>query len=566
MASYIESYKSKLDWANTFVRTGNFPLDRSSMFDSYADAELYAKGVGNDKRGLGKTAYVGQIISVYENDEVNVYKINPDRSLESVGSGSGSLSIEKFTVVDGKVQEATTDNIGQIIYLTVGEGEYVAGPYIVSGEGTVSRLGTISGSGDIAGIASDVTTLKGQMATAQGDIATAKGDISGLKGEVNSLKAADTTLQNNIDSLGAVVVKEVKVNGVAVEKSEGSVNIDLSEYAKTSELPVYSIAKVETEEGYASSYKLTKNGVNTGATINIPKDKVLQSAVIKIVETDDQPVQGYKVGDKYFEFTFQNQTAKVYLLASELVDAYTGSAYINISETNEVSVNVNALAADIAGNTALTAKFDEKGAASTAAANALTEAKAYTNTEIGKLSYVAPEEGKGLSTNDFSDEYKSKVDGIEAGAQANRIESITVNGQAVAVESKTAKITYVESLDGLSSDEYRAVTAKAVAAKFNTVNDSLASKFTLEEVDTLPASGSRYTVYMEKIVDGEGNVTGYKEYLWMNNAWHAIGSSLYATKELASAENDGLMSKEHYSKLQGLAPMTAEDLDAILKA
>lgn len=565
MASYIESYKSKLDWANTFVRTGNFPLDRSSMFDSYADAELYAKGLGNDKRGLGKTSYVGQIISVYENDEVNVYKINPDRSLESVGAGAGSLSIEKFTIVDGKVQEATADNIGQVIYLTVGEGEYVAGPYIVSGEGQVSRLGTISGSGDIAGIASDVATLKGQMSTATADISTAKGDISSMKGEMNALKAADSTLQQNIDNLSSTVVKTIQVNGEEITMSEGAVNIDLSAYAKTDELPSYSIAKVETEEGFASSYKLMKNGTAMGATINIPKDKVLQSANIKVVETENSPVQGYQVGDKYFEFSFQNQTEKLYLLASELVDAYTGSTYITVGDDNSISVNVTSLAGAIANESALAEKFDAKGTATSAANSALTQAKAYTDTEIGKLSYVAPEEGKGLSTNDFSDEYKNKLDGIASGAEVNKIDSITVNGQGVVVEGKVAKITYVESLDGLSSDEYRAVTARAVAAKFNTVNNSLANKFSLEEVDVLPESGSRYTVYMLQVKDGE-DVVGYEEYLWMNNSWHAIGSSMYATKALASASNDGLMSKEHYSKLQGLAPMTADDLDAILKA
>ena len=36
MANYIENFKSKMDWANVFVRTGNFPLDRSSIFSSYA--------------------------------------------------------------------------------------------------------------------------------------------------------------------------------------------------------------------------------------------------------------------------------------------------------------------------------------------------------------------------------------------------------------------------------------------------------------------------------------------------------------------------------------------------
>lgn len=75
MAKYNEIFNSSIDWTNVFVRTSNFPLDRSSIFGSYEDALEYAKGTGNDERGLGGTSYVGQIISVYENDIVRTYKI-----------------------------------------------------------------------------------------------------------------------------------------------------------------------------------------------------------------------------------------------------------------------------------------------------------------------------------------------------------------------------------------------------------------------------------------------------------------------------------------------------------
>ena len=68
MASYIENFKSKLDWAMPFQRTGKFPLDRSSIFSSYADALAYAKQDESDSRKLGGTSYVGQIVAVYGND------------------------------------------------------------------------------------------------------------------------------------------------------------------------------------------------------------------------------------------------------------------------------------------------------------------------------------------------------------------------------------------------------------------------------------------------------------------------------------------------------------------
>ena len=88
MANYIENFNSKLDWAMPFQRTGKFPLDRSSIFSSYADAVLYAAG-GADARGLGGTSYVGQLIVVFENDVVTAYKINADRTIEALTSSSG---------------------------------------------------------------------------------------------------------------------------------------------------------------------------------------------------------------------------------------------------------------------------------------------------------------------------------------------------------------------------------------------------------------------------------------------------------------------------------------------
>ena len=72
MAEYIldvMSQTSKLDWAFPFQRTGAFPIDRSAVFSSSADAQKYALGDGSDERELGGTSYVGQIISVYEAGE-----------------------------------------------------------------------------------------------------------------------------------------------------------------------------------------------------------------------------------------------------------------------------------------------------------------------------------------------------------------------------------------------------------------------------------------------------------------------------------------------------------------
>ena len=98
-------------------------------------------------------------------------------------------------------------------------------------------------------------------------------------------------------------------------------------------VPVYDIVKDADSGDYAAIYHLTKDGVNTGAAINIPKDLFVKEG--KIV---DNPV-GQPAG-KYIELTLQNQTNPIYINVADLVDAYTEGNGITISGTNEISAKV----------------------------------------------------------------------------------------------------------------------------------------------------------------------------------------------------------------------------------
>lgn len=99
MADYIENFASKLDFAMPFQRTGKFPLDRTDLFSSYADAVKYAAGdtADPDSRALCGTSYVGQVITVFENDVVTVYKIGANRQLESIG---GAYTLPKASATE----------------------------------------------------------------------------------------------------------------------------------------------------------------------------------------------------------------------------------------------------------------------------------------------------------------------------------------------------------------------------------------------------------------------------------------------------------------------------------
>src|SRR5699024_6234108 len=60
-----------------------------------------------------------------------------------------------------------------------------------------------------------------------------------------------------------------------------------------------------------------------------------------------------------------------------------------------------------------------------------------TDALAGKVDVVA---GKGLSTNDFTNELLQKLNGIEAGAEVNAIESISLNSVPIEISGKAVNI------------------------------------------------------------------------------------------------------------------------------
>lgn len=95
--AYIENFKTKLDWAMPFQRTGKFPLDRSSIFSSYADALAYAKQDETDSRKLGGTSYVGQIIAVYGTDQAGTGTEVSAYIITAVGESASLMKLAQTT-------------------------------------------------------------------------------------------------------------------------------------------------------------------------------------------------------------------------------------------------------------------------------------------------------------------------------------------------------------------------------------------------------------------------------------------------------------------------------------
>ena len=156
--------------------------------------------------------------------------------------------------------------------------------------------------------------------------------------------------------------------------------------------------------------------------------------------------------------------------------------------------------------------------------------------------FVEKVTGKSLSTEDFTTGEKTKLAGIETGAQINKIEKIKVNDIEQEINNKIVNLNIpdvsqfiTKSVDNLvnyylKSEVY---TKQEVAALIAAI-----SQFHYEIYATLPASGENNVLYLIGPI-GTGS-DKYEEYVYANNTWTKIGDtsidlSGYATIGVLSA-------------------------------
>lgn len=149
-------------------------------------------------------------------------------------------------------------------------------------------------------------------------------------------------------------------------------------------------------------------------------------------------------------------------------------------------------------------------------------AKGITSTDIANWnSKQDTEAGKGLSTNDYTTAEKNKLGGIEAGAEVNVIENITVNGSPVTVDNKTVALTIItKTVNDLAN--YYTKDETYTKAEVN----SLIAGFGFEYVQTLPTENIKTNVIylVPKAVPQTQDIKD--EYIYITGTgWELIGST-----------------------------------------
>lgn len=257
------------------------------------------------------------------------------------------------TELENYAKTGATAYVGQVLTLVAG-GKCEA--YMISSEaGTLVKLAQTTATGDLA---TDVTNLQTQvsnLATAIGSAAAEGTEASGLykliadveavaKARLESVEAGD----NSVTIAGSatkpsVAVKISEAAGNALSLANDGLKVEIPEV----KVPKYSLVRDETAaKGDAVTYHLTKDGVNEGAAINIPKDLVVASGSVETFVAGKLP-EGVTEAGTYIQLNLANSDKPLYINVGSLIEYVTGGSgendaiQVNVSsDTHKVTANV----------------------------------------------------------------------------------------------------------------------------------------------------------------------------------------------------------------------------------
>ena len=378
----------KLNFAVAFNPQTAFPLDARYYFDSLSAAQTAAEGAVEVGSASG-TYFFGQTVVVVESSVATLYVIQPDQTLQPVGStvlGDG----KSITVADGQVQ-------------LVGFAEAQPGQQPRIGDG-----------GSLEWYTPDASTVEGLQQTV-GQLQT---DVDGLEEQV-ALKAnsADVYTQTQVD-------EKIDAAISAVYKPAGSV--------------AFASLPTPGADNLGNVYNVTDEFTTDARFTEGAGQEYPAGTNVAVVETSNEPATyKFDVMSGFVDLSgyLTTETASAtYATKTELgnkVDKVTGSSLVQDTLITKLegladikSVAAGELAISGSGELGVTAIAQDK-------VTGLVDALA------GK---VNTEAGKGLSTNDFTTPLLEKLNGIEAGAEVNAIESISLNSVPIEISSKAVNI------------------------------------------------------------------------------------------------------------------------------
>lgn len=380
----------KLNFSIPFAMTSALPLDANSYFESLEAAMTAAESA--EQAGSSATQYYfGQNIIVVEDNEATLYIIQPDKTLKPVGSGAAA-DVE----VDGK---SITSSAG--ILALKGFSSALTNQQVRVGENGELEWFTPDNSA-----VEDLQTEVGQLQTA----------VDGINTELAN-KADTNDVYTKIETDAKI---DAAISGVYTPTGS-------SDFANLPTPGANNLGDVIiVNDGFTTDDKFVTPGQEYPAGTNVV-----------VVKTGSNPdTYKYEILSTAVDLTdylTKTEASTTYLTKAEAenkVDKKTG--YSLIQDT--LITKLNGLADIKSVSNEFTLSEEGQLNLTSVSQDKVTGLTTALDSKVDKV------EGKGLSTNDFTNELKTKLDGIQAEAQTNVLESVKLNGQALPISEKAVDI------------------------------------------------------------------------------------------------------------------------------
>lgn len=430
----------KLNFAVSFNPQTAFPLDARYYFSSLSAAEA-AAATAVEVGSSDGTYFYGENVCVVTESSADLYIIQPDKTLKAVGSAvlGDDKSIE---IVDGKV---TLKGFGSA---TAGQQPRInaAGTAI---EWYTPDTSTVSGLADtVAGHTQDIQNLQ----TDKADKATTL-EGYGITDAMTATAIAEA-IKTAIAETGHASFTKVNAVPTVAEAKDNVLYLVMN--ADTGFYDIY--AKVDTD-GTAAVVRLDDVSVNLD---DYSTTEQMNEAIATAIANKVDKVEGKGLSTEDFTTALKE---KLVALPEGAEANYVKSVSDEFTVSEEGKLEVKEIApAKVTG---------------------LPDALA------GKVDKV---EGKGLSANDYTNEEKEKLGGVEAGANKNLIEIIKLAGAALNISEKAVDIPLAGETAGVvtsSTEENKVAVAEDGSMEVNSLN---MNKLVQSEGDTLILDGGNASV------------------------------------------------------------------------
>lgn len=440
---------SKIDGLQTALDAKQNELVFNTAYDSSTNKVATMTDIGNAKDALvgtdadTKASNTIKGAKLYADDKASSALTDAKAYADGLVAGDSGIT-KRVDALEAKVD--TTGKVSEAIATAKTEAVTTAGTNADTKISTAKTeiLGeegyqqTVKSAYELAGAK---TTLAEAVAEIEKkDYATkteAQGYADAKDTAIAAAKKAGTDAQSAVDALSKKV-------GSIPESSKATTVVGYVD-EKVGAIPAqtdYTVTVTpSTVEGLAKRYTVHQEATGLDVNIDIPTDMVVKSGAV-VTNPAGQTAGTYLV------LTLANTTNdKVYINVGNLIEYVTSGS----GATDMVKIAVSAdhkVTASITDGSITKAKLTtavqgslDKADSAIQQAGLTTALEPYAKTADVAKGYVAKETGKRLMT----DAEGTKLEGIETGAQVNKIESIKVGGTALEIAEKAVNISQIST-------------------------------------------------------------------------------------------------------------------------